>query len=398
MMARMKISRRTFVSSSLAWTTIVLAGCGQAAAPASSPASAAPSSAAAKPSAAASAPASAKPAGSAAASAKPAGSAAASAKPAASAAASPKPAGSVATVKASWVALTANQMLWPLAVDAGLFDKYGVKFDLQYIQGSVTSVQALVAGDLQTTSVAGSAVVAAQAAKQDLVMPVGFVNDVFWRIVGSSSITSVDQLKGLKVAVTKVGNADYFAWTLLAKEKGWSPNDFTYAAAGDANGQIALLSNGQVQALAVSPPNDVSAYKVGAHLILDEAQYKVPEAGVGMAVSTKYLAQDRQTVLNIAKATVEAIHRWKKDPTFAKGVIKKYLKQDDQQFIDTGYDAYTPLFPDDPIPSTDAFQTVIDEVAEQTPAAKNVTPAQCIDTTIMKELEDSGFIKQIASS
>ncbi|HVA25870.1 MAG TPA: ABC transporter substrate-binding protein [Chloroflexota bacterium] len=376
----MKIPRRSFVGGSLAWTTLLLAGCGSAAAPASSPS--APS---ASPSGAAS-----KPVGSAPASAKPAASAAASAKPAAAAAA--------AAVNAAWVALTANQMLWPLAVDAGLFDKYGVKFNLTYIQGSVTSVQALKAGDLQTTEVAGSAVVAAQAVKQDLVMTVGFVNDVFWRIMAPASITSVDQLRGKTVAVTKIGNADYFAWTLLAKQKGWSPTDFTFVAAGNAPGQVALLSSGQAQALALSPPNDVLAQKVGAHLLLDESQFKVPEAGVGMAVSKAYLAQNRQTVLNVAKATVEAIHRWKTDPAFAKGVIKKYLKQSDQQFIDTGYAAYTPLFPDDPLPSAAAFQTVIDEVGTQTAAAKSVTPAQCIDTSIMKELEDSGFVKQILSS
>ncbi|MFI5269139.1 MAG: hypothetical protein ACHQ7M_17330 [Chloroflexota bacterium] len=36
-----------------------------------------------------------------------------------------------------------------------------------------------------------------------------------------------------------------------------------------------------------------------------------------------------------------------------------------------------------------------DEAATQTPAAKSVTSDQCMDSSLVKELEDSGFIKQI---
>src|SRR5579862_9609243 len=125
------LTRRSFLSGSVALGTLILAGCGSSAAPAS------PSTASTSPATGGSA------------SGKPAASTAASAKPSAP--------GTANAVKAAWVAITANQMLWPLAVDAGYFDKYKVNFTLQYVQGSVTSVQALEAGDLQTVSVAATA-------------------------------------------------------------------------------------------------------------------------------------------------------------------------------------------------------------------------------------------------
>ena len=296
------------------------------------------------------------------------------------------------------MALTANMMLWPLAVEAGYFDKYGVNFSLQYIQGSVTSVQAMLAGDLDMSSIAGSTVVAAQAVKQDIIMTVGYVNEVFWRIMAKPSITSLDQLRGKTVAVTKIGNADYFAWAILAQKQGWKLEDFKFSNANDAPGQITQMQSGNADAIALSPPNDVLAAKVGAHLLLDEAQYHVPNQAVGMSLPRGYLAQKRATALNVAKATVEAIHRWKADPAFAKGVIKKYLKQDDQAFIDGGYDGYLNLFQQRPYPSKEGFESVIEEVSSQTPAAKNVTPEQCMDTSLMKELEDSGFLKQVYGS
>lgn len=382
------VSRRSFLSGSLALTTLLLAGCGQSAAP-SSPSSTSPSG---------SQPASA--------SAKPAGSASAATKPApsGSAAASPAPAakssapGKASAVKGAWVALTANQMLWPLAVEAGYFDKYGVNFTLQYIQGSVTSVQSMLAGEIQMSEISGSTVAASQAVKQDIILTMGFLNQTVWRILALPSITSVDQLRGKTVAVTKVGNSDYFAWNILAKKMGWKIEDFKFVNAKDTAGQITVLTRGDVQAIAVSPPNEVLAEKAGAKQLVDEADYKVPSQQVGMSVMRPWLAQNRATALNVAKASVEAIHRWKTDAPFAKNVIKKYLKQDDQAFIDHGYDAYTPLFPQVPYPTKEGMAGTLAEVITQTEAAKSVTPDQCIDLSLVKELEDSGFIKQIYGS
>ncbi|MFI5267916.1 MAG: ABC transporter substrate-binding protein [Chloroflexota bacterium] len=303
--------------------------------------------------------------------------------------------GTANAVKAAWVAITANQMVWPTAVEAGYFDKYGVNFSLQYVQGSVKSVQAMVAGDLNMVQVAGSAVVAAQATKQDLVMAAGFLNETVWRIMGGPAIKTVEDLKGKTVAVTQVGNADYFAWTLLAKKQGWKPEDFKFAPSGDANGQVAVLQSNQVQAIAVSPPNDVQAQKVGAHLVVDEATFHEPEQQVGMGLAKAYIAQNRAAALGVVKASIEAIHRWKTDPAFAKKVIQKYLKSDDQAYIDDGYSAYASTFPEVPYPTKEGFTNTIEQVSTQQPNAKNVTADQCMDLSLVKELEDSGFIKQI---
>jgi len=289
-------------------------------------------------------------------------------------------------------------MLWPLAVEAGYFDKYGINFNLQYIQGSVTSVQAMLAGDLDMASISGSTVIASQAAKQDIIMTLGYVGEYFWRIIAQPAITSVDQLRGKTIAVTKIGNSDQFAWSVLANKMGWKLEDFKFAAAGDATGQVSVFQAHQVDAIALSPPNDVLAIKAGGHLVLDEADYHLPNQAVGMTMPRGYLAKNRPLAVNVAKATVEAIHRWKSDATLAKNVMRKYLKQDDQDYLDNGYDAWNRLFQGKPYPSAAGFATAIEEVVNQAPAAKDVKPEQCFDDSIVKELDESGFLKQIFGS
>ena len=301
-------------------------------------------------------------------------------------------------VKGAWVAKTANQMVWPLAKDAGYFDKYGVNFDLSFLNGSTTAVAALFAKDLEVASVAGSAIVGAQAAGQDLVMVAGFLNQAVFRVMASADVQKLDDLKGQTVAVTRVGQADYFAWQTIIARQGWSDTDVKFVNANDVAGQVGLLQQGQVAAIAVSPPNDVLATEAGAHLLLDTATLNEPEQNVGFGVTRDYLAGNRPAVVAIVKASVEAMARWKKDAAFTKGVIQKYLQSDDPQFTEVGYSAYGPLWPQAPYPSRDGMQKVIEEVSAQNAKAKDLDVDKLIDNSVVKELEDSGFIKQIYGS
>jgi ABC-type nitrate/sulfonate/bicarbonate transport system substrate-binding protein len=300
-------------------------------------------------------------------------------------------------VRAAWVAKTANQMIWPLAKDAGYFDKYGISFELNYLNGSTLAVPALLAKDIDVASVAGSAVVGAQAAGQDIIMVAGFLNQAVFRIM-SMDLQSMDEVKNQPVGVTKVGNADYYAWQIVMQHQGWSEGDLSFIPGSDVNGQVALLQKGDVKAIAVSPPNDVLASKIGAHMILDTATLNEPEQNVGVAVTRAYLSENRASVTNVLKASVEAMARWKKDPAFTKGVIQKYLESSDPQFTEVGYSAYAPVWPQAPYPSREGLAKVIEEVASQNPKAKDLQVDQLLDTSVVKELEDSGFIRQIYSS
>jgi ABC-type nitrate/sulfonate/bicarbonate transport system substrate-binding protein len=298
-------------------------------------------------------------------------------------------------VRAAWVAKTANQMVWPVAKDAGYFDKYGVNFDLNFLNGSTTAIAALVARDLEVASVAGSAIVGAQAAGQDLVMVAGFLNQAVFRVMANADVQSIDELKGATIAVTRVGQADYFAWQTIIDKQGWSDTDLKFVNANDVQGQVGLLQQGQVMAIAVSPPNDVLATEAGAHMVLDTATLNEPEQNVGFGTTRDYLAANRPAVTAIVKASIEAMARWKKDAAFTRGVIQKYLQSDDEQFTDVGYSAYGPLWPQAPYPSRDGMQKVIEEVSAQNPKAKDLDVDKLIDNSVVKELEDSGFIKQI---
>lgn len=310
-------------------------------------------------------------------------------------AASATPAPTRVAVKAAWVALTSNQMVWPVAKDAGYFDTYGVDMDLQYISGSSTAVPALLNGDIGLASVAGSAVVSSKAGGADLVMVAGFLNKAIFRVVAQPKYSSITDLKGKNIAVTRIGNADYFAWQSIAAKQGWKMSDLNFINGNDVNGQVALLKSNNVDAIAVSPPNNVIAVEAGGKEVFDTAILDEPEQNVGIAATRAYITQNRAAVLGVVKASIAAMARWQKDQAFVKDVIKKYLKTTDQQVIDVGYSAYAPVWPQAPYPTVPGLQRVIEQVTTQNAKAKDLKPDDMIDNSFVKELEDSGFIKQI---
>ncbi len=366
---------------------LLLAGCGtqNTAAPSSaaSPSTAAPASAA-KPAASAAAESPAKPAASGAASTKPA------ASPAPSTPAKPAPA-----IKAGWVARTAGQALWMIAKDGGYFDKYGVNVDLQFIENSTLATPAMVSGELGPVAMAGAALVGAQASGIDMVMYAGLQNTSIYRIMGGQGINKLEDLKGKTVAVVQVGSNDYYIWQKIIARLGWTQNDLKMASGNSLQGQIALLQRGDAQAIAVTPPNNVLAENQGGHQIFDTASMNSPEQNLGITALRKYLEANRPICLALLKATVEATKRYRDDPAFAKATIKKYLGNDDQRFIDEGYNAYLPIFPTEPYPSKEGFQETISEIAARNEKAANLKPEQLMDTSLVDELKNSGFIKQI---
>jgi ABC-type nitrate/sulfonate/bicarbonate transport system substrate-binding protein len=298
-------------------------------------------------------------------------------------------------VKGAWVAQTANQMIWPLSLDAGYFSQNGVNFNLSYLNGSTTGIAGLLSRDLDMITAAGSAVVGAQAAGSDVIMVAGFINQAIFRIMALPGINAIDDLRGKSIAVTKIGNADYFGWQIVADNFGYSMSDFNFVNAGDLPGQVALLQQGQVQAVAVSPPNDVLCMDVGGHLVLDTATLNYPEQNVGVVVTREYANANAATLTRVLKANIQAMARWKTDQPFTQNVINKYLPNSNPQFTEVGYSAYAPLWPQVPLPSVPGMQDVIQEVATQNPAAASLSVDQTIDTTIVQQIQASGFIQQV---
>ncbi|OGQ63200.1 MAG: hypothetical protein A2W73_11820 [Deltaproteobacteria bacterium RIFCSPLOWO2_12_55_13] len=96
------------------------------------------------------------------------------------------------------------------------------------------------------------------------------------------------------------------------------------------------------------------------------------------------------------RAMVEAIALLKKDKAFALEVMRKYLRTQDQEILEETYDVsvikYLKKYP---LPTPEAFQSVLDELVQENPKAKGQDPRKFYDDSIIRELAKSGFIDSL---
>ena len=98
-------------------------------------------------------------------------------------------------------------------------------------------------------------------------------------------------------------------------------------------------------------------------------------------------------VRKVLKAYVEAIHDYKTNRKDALATLRKYLKVDNAEALRETYEEIgLALIPEKPYPTLKGIQIILRELSTRIPAAKSARPEQFVNTTFLKELDNSGFI------
>lgn len=190
-----------------------------------------------------------------------------------------------------------------VAVEQGLFEKYGLTPEVKIFSSGGAANQALAAGDIDVSAAGQYAVVngAAAGAGVDVLARLSLAGEQVG-IVANESIASIDDLAGKKVGVQEGSTAALYA-IILQKVTGV---DFTLENVG--NDQIiAAFAGGQVDAIVTWQPNvdrSVEAVK-GAHILAFSGDDDVMPLVTYLVASTKFSANEK-AVEAAAKAIAEA--------------------------------------------------------------------------------------------
>ncbi|MBI4318727.1 MAG: ABC transporter substrate-binding protein [Chloroflexi bacterium] len=299
--------------------------------------------------------------------------------------------------KVAYSALSGMQApLW-VAKEKGLFQKYGLDVEVTYIATSSTLVQSMLAGEINLAQTGGGPVVNATVEGGDLIFIAGTTNVLVFYLYGRPEIKRMEDLKGKTVAAGRLGSSGDFATrTALQRYKLEPDKDVTLVAAGGPPERLAALLSGGVQAAILGPPTTLKAKQAGMNEVLNLAELEIPFIQTTLAISKGYLAKNRETMLNFMKAYVEGIAVAKKDRNYAMKVIGEYTKTDDKEMLEETYDTVLPkVTPRVPYLPADAVQAQLNEVADENPKAKGAKPEAFFDNSLVKELDDSGFIKKL---
>jgi len=285
--------------------------------------------------------------------------------------------------------------IW-ITKEAGFFKKNGLDVDLIFIPGGPTAAAALMAGEMEAVAMAGPAIVTSNLAGSDLVMIAGIVNTFAFQFVTIKEITAPAQLKGKRIGVNRFGAAPDVAARYGLKHMGIDPREVVILQLGEQATRLAAMKAGMLEAAILLPPITTMAQKEGMNVLLDMSEMGAEFQITGLAGSRSFIAQKRPSALKFMRAFVEGIHYYKTRKKESMNIIAQYMRTNDMEAVGATYDYFAlKIVPKKPYPTLQGVKALLDLAAKERPEAGQVSPERFMNVTLLKELDDSGFIDRL---
>lgn len=153
--------------------------------------------------------------------------------------------------------------LW-MAKDKGFFRKYGLDVETIYIPSGTLGMQSLLGGETKILAADGSSVVNARLRGAPVKIFVGMVNFYPNPFFSTPEIKTAADLRGKKIAVTRIGSSSYVATVMLMKKLGLEESrDYAILQLGSTQNRLAALTKGMIQGTTLSAPESVIAKNAG---------------------------------------------------------------------------------------------------------------------------------------
>lgn len=300
-------------------------------------------------------------------------------------------------VNFAYSAIAGAQAIPWITKEAGLFEKHGIDLQMIYIDGGPRAAQALLAGDVPIAQVGGSAPVAARLRGGDIVTLAGLMNALAFSLIVHPDIQRPEQLKGKSLAVSRLGSiSDYASRKILTKWALRPDRDVTLLQIpGGSPIRLAAVQSGMVAGMVGQPPLTTMARRAKLHILAEPQDFGAAYPNTVISAHHGYVKRNRRVVRNFHHALIEGIHVYKRQANFSKKIIAKYMRISDAAAIEDSYTFFSRLVPIKPYPSLEAIKEALIELQENEPKARNAQPEDFVDMSIVKAIDDSGFIEDL---
>jgi ABC-type nitrate/sulfonate/bicarbonate transport system substrate-binding protein len=297
----------------------------------------------------------------------------------------------------AYSAIAGAQAIPWITKEAGLFEKHGVDIQMIYIDGGPRAAQALLAGDVSIAQVGGSAPVAARLRGGDIVTLAGLMNALAFSLIVHPDIQRPEQLKGKSLAVSRLGSISDYASRKILTKWGLRPDRdvMLLQIPGGSPVRLAAVQSGMVAGMVGQPPLTTMARRAKLHILAEPQDFGAAYPNTVISAQHGYVKRNRRVIRNFHHAIIEGIRVYKRQADFSKKVIAKYMRISDTAAIEDSYAFFSRLVPIKPYPSLEAIKEALIELQETEPKARSAQPEDFVDMSVVKAIDDSGFIEDL---
>ena len=286
-----------------------------------------------------------------------------------------------------------------VAQEAGLFKKYNLDFNLVFISSSSIVAAALLGGDAEMTVTGGIGNVAAYVkGTTDVVFTGGVKNVMTQTLIAGGNIKKPEDLRGKRIGVSRIGgNSHYFTIQALRRHNMEPNRDYSFLQTGGDPETLAALFSGALEVANLTPPSDAVAIAKGYHYVIYGPDLKIPYSATAFVTKRSVIAKRPVVIGNFMRAMAEASKLVHTDREFFFKVLGKYLRIQDRAVLESAYNAEIKALEPRLTIKLESLQAILDELAATDPRAKNVKPAELVDSRYLDEMNKSGFMDQLWS-
>ncbi len=289
--------------------------------------------------------------------------------------------------------------LW-IAKDKGLFRKHGLDLDTIYIPSGTMGMQALLGGETKILAADGSSAMNARLRGAPVKIFLGMVNYYPNPFFSTPEIKSPADLKGKKIAVTRIGSSSYTATVMLLKKLGLEESkDYTIMQLGSTQNRLAALTKGLIQGTTLSAPESVMARNAGMKVLVPASE--IIKLGVtiqhqsGDVMESSLRGDFRSVIKSFTRGYLEGVREVYRSKEETMKALGKYTRISDPQVLSASYDEAYQAIEKEGSPGEAGIEVMLGELAKSDPRALSARPADFIDGSIIAELAKEGFIKAL---
>jgi len=308
-------------------------------------------------------------------------------------------ASSQAAVKLKAINPTRSVSSWPmwLAIEAGYFAKYGFEVAPTFGVHPV-GIAGLMSEEIQYTNYSLDDSAAASVRDPVLMVVGSILHRGSFALMARAELKSVQELKGKRFGVGRVGDPPYHYTVGLFKDYGMKASDVQWVPTGaDASARVTMLISGQIEAALITSPAWYRLEQQGLKPLTLLEDHESMVVTVGNTYKKSWLAKHPDVPERILRAQGEAVHRLYSDKPAAITAYRKYDQSISEVDAARVYDNVVRVGLLDRIPliQTSAVAAVIDRIGADIPVVKTFDFNRLIDNRPVRKLIDEGFFEKL---
>lgn len=280
------------------------------------------------------------------------------------------------------------------AHESAIFAKHGLQVEVVAMPSGLQGITTLAAREVDFVHIAGGTTAGAAIGGLDVKIIATLVGTLVLNLVVRPEIEKPEQLRGKIIGISRYGTSLHTGARIALRHFGFTDGkEVNIAEIGAGEWIVGAMQGGRIHGGVFGYPQTSRAIKLGNRLLLHLPTLNIAYAANGVSTRGELIRNDPELVRRYLSAVVEASALMKKDRAFSYNVLRKYLRTADPDLLSETYDVQIAKYLlKVPLPTVDNVRSVVDEIAERNPKAKDQDPKLFFDDRFVRQLESSGFL------